>query len=344
MEALHDHSIVLTGIKPTGRPHLGNYLGTIRPALKFARDRQAFYFIADYHALTTLREPARLNRLIHEVAATWLALGLDPDRVVFYRQSAVPEIFELAWTLACTAAKGLLNRAHAYKAAVEANQSAGRDPDAEINAGLYNYPVLMAADILAFGTDRVPVGLDQVQHVEIARDIAAAFNHAFGAVLKPPQALIRSDVDTVTGLDGRKMSKSYGNEIPIMAPPEELKRLVMRIVTDSRRPEEPKDPESCNVFAIYRHLAPPADIERVRRQYLEGGVAYQRIKTELGDLLAEHFAPARRRFDELMGTPEQIAGILTQGAVKARRVARRTLMKVRRAVGIDTGALPGRPA
>ena len=335
MNTTNGTSIVLTGIKPTGRPHLGNYLGTIRPALELARNHRAFYFIADYHALTTVRDPERLNHLIDEVAATWMALGLDPREVVFYRQSAVPEIFELTWILACNAAKGLLNRAHAYKAAVDMNQLAGNDPDAEINAGLYNYPVLMAADILAFDTDQVPVGRDQVQHVEIARDMAGTFNHTFGPVLKIPQALIREDVETVTGLDGRKMSKSYGNQIPILVPPEELRRLVMRIKTDSRRPEEPKDPDTCNVFAIYRHIAPRADVERVRKLYLEGGLAYKEIKEELGTLLAEYFAPARRRFDDLMADRGRIARILAEGAVQARETARRTLLRVRQAVGID---------
>jgi tryptophanyl-tRNA synthetase len=335
MEAMDAKTTLLTGIKPTGRPHLGNYLGTIRPALEEARRHEAYYFIADYHALTTLRDPARLNALVAEAAATWLALGLEPERVVFYRQSAVPEIFELTWILACTTAKGLLNRAHAYKAAVEANQSAGRDSDADINAGLYNYPVLMAADILALETDWVPVGRDQIQHVEIARDAAAAFNRAFGPVFKIPRALIRETVGTITGLDGRKMSKSYGNEIPILAPPQELRHLVMRIVTDSRRPEEPKDPETCNVFAIYRHFAAPADVDRVRKQYLEGGLAYHKIKSELSDLLAEHLAPARRRFADLMADRNRIAHLLAQGAVKARTIAQRTLRQARRAVGMD---------
>lgn len=335
MKAYDNNTIVLTGIKPTGRLHLGNYLGTIRPALERVHHHQAYYFIADYHALTTLRDPTRLNRLIDEAAATWLALGLDPGQVVFYRQSAVPEIFELAWILACCTAKGLLNRAHAYKAAVEDNRSAGRDPDAEINAGLYNYPVLMAADILAFETSEVPVGRDQLQHVEMVRDMAATFNRIYGPVLKMPQALIRGQVETVTGLDGRKMSKSYGNEIPILAPQEEVRRLVKRIVTDSRRPVEPKDPETCNVFAIYRHFASLSEIEQVRQRYRQGGLAYHQIKEELGTLLVEHFAPARRRFAELMDDRRRIAQILENGAAQARERARRTLNRIRRAIGID---------
>jgi tryptophanyl-tRNA synthetase len=210
MKAKQSKTIVLTGIKPTGRIHVGNYLGTIRPALELASTHHAYFFIADYHGLTTIRDPEQLSRLIDETVATWLALGLDPGHIVFYRQSAVPEIFELMWVLACTSAKGLLNRAHAYKAEVAANLGAGRDADADINIGLFNYPLLIAADILAFQADRVPVGRDQQQHVEIARDVAAAFNRMFGPVFKPPQALIRETVQTIAELDGRKMSKAYG--------------------------------------------------------------------------------------------------------------------------------------
>jgi tryptophanyl-tRNA synthetase len=264
---------IVTGIKPTGRPHLGNYLGAIRPALEMALRHRAFYFIADAHALTTNRDPGQLIEMVLEVAATWVALGLDPDRVVFYRQSAVPEIFELAWVLACSAAKGLLNRGHAYKAAVERNLSAKRDPDADINTGLYTYPVLMAADILAMDADGVPVSEDQQQHVEMARDIAGTFNKHYGPVFKYPSAEIRNSAKTVTGLDGRKMSKSYRNDIPIFCEPKELRRLVMRIKTDSRRPEEPKDPEQCHVFALYRHFAPLSDVSGMRDRYLSGAKA-----------------------------------------------------------------------
>ena len=333
---MNDQSIVLTGIKPTGRPHLGNYLGTIQPSLALAQKHRAYFFIADYHALTTMRDPVRLEALIRELAATWIALGLDPGNVTFYRQSSVPEIFELMWVLACLAAKGLLNRAHAYKAAVEINREAGRDADADINAGLYNYPLLMAADILALDARWVPVGADQQQHVEIARDLAAAFNQAFGPILRMPRALIPEAVRTITGLDGRKMSKSYGNEIPVMAGPDKIRKRVMRIVTDSRPPEEPKDPDRCNVFNIYRHFAPKIDIERVRHQYLNGGLAYRQIKEALGDLLDRHFEPARARFADLMADKVRLAGILTSGADKARVNARRTLTRIRQAVGIGT--------
>jgi tryptophanyl-tRNA synthetase len=336
MESTVTDTIVLTGIKPTGRIHLGNYLGTILPALELARSHRAFFFIADYHGLTTTQDPATFNRRIEEMAATWLALGLDPERSIFYRQSAIPEIFELMWVLACTSAKGLLNRAHAYKAAAEANIEAGRDADANVNNGLYNYPILMAADILAFQADWVPVGRDQVQHVEIARDVAAAFNRLYGPVLKLPQALVGETIQTVTGLDGRKMSKSYGNEIPVLAQPNELRRLVMRIVTDSRRPEEPKDPEQCNLFALYRHFADQPDIDHLHRQYLAGGVAYHRVKEALARQLIRRFESGRARYAELMAGSERLRQILDSGSARARRVARRTMAAVRRAVGIDS--------
>lgn len=324
---------VVTGIKPTGRPHLGNFLGTIRPALEMALQHRAFYFIADAHALTTTRNPGRLTERVLEVAATWEALGLDPERVVFYRQSAVPEIFELAWILACSTAKGILNRGHAYKAAVERNQSAKRDPDADINAGLYTYPVLMAADILAMDADRVPVGEDQQQHVEMARDIAGAFNNSYGKVFKYPGAEVCDAVKTVPGLDGRKMSKSYGNEIPILCDPEELRRRVMRIKTDSRRPEEPKDPEQCNVFALYRHFAPLADVSGMRDRYVAGGVAYKEVKEELHAVLIERFGAARARFSDLMADPDTIFRQLDEGGFKARAAAHQVLERVRQAVG-----------
>lgn len=328
-------TIVLTGIKPTGHIHLGNYLGTIRPALELASTHDAYFFIADYHGLTTIHNPEKLNRLIDKTVATWLSLGLDPTRAVIYRQSAVPEIFELMWVLACTAAKGLLNRAHAYKAAVAANLDAGRDADADINAGLFNYPLLMAADILAFQTDLVPVGRDQQQHIEITRDVAAAFNRLFGPVFKLPRSLIRESVQTITGLDGRKMSKTYGNEIPVLADPGELRRAVMRIVTDSRRPADPKDPEQCNVFALYRHFAVEGDITRLRERYLTGGVAYQTVKAALAELLIARFEMARRQYHDWMADRTRLRQILAEGASRARYTALKTLRRVRQAVGID---------
>ena len=307
----------------------------IRPALELADQYRSLVFIADYHALTTSRDPIALNRRLHEVAATWLALGLDPDRVVFFRQSDIPEVFEMAWILSCVTSKGLLNRAHAYKAAVASNRQVGRDKDAGINAGIYNYPVLMAADILLFDTDTVPVGHDQKQHIEISRDIAAEFNATYGRVLRKPKEWIRENVTMVPGLDGRKMSKSYRNTIPIFAPPEAVRKQVMRIRTDSKRPEDSKDPDRCNVFAIYRHFAAPEAVELKRRQYLSGGVAYSDIKHELVDLLESTFGPFRQAFRLLTRDPSGVDRVLKDGAARARRRARPMLAKVRRRVGIE---------
>ena len=327
--------IALTGIKPTGTPHLGNYLGMIKPALELARSFQGFYFIADYHALTTTQDRNKLKRRIYEVAATWLALGLDPDRVVFYRQSDIAEVFELAWILACHTPKGLLNRAHAYKAAVEENISAGKSVDDNINAGLYNYPVLMAADILLFGTDFVPVGLDQKQHVEIVRDIAVRVNSRFGNVLNVPEALIREEVMTIPGLDGRKMSKSYRNTIPIFADPKVIRRQVMRIVTDSKVPEQPKDPDKCNVFAIWRNFAQAGAVEDKRQRYLRGGLAYSEIKQELCELLLAKFDEGRQVYANYLKETNSIDKILKRGAEKARIVAGPLLSRIRRKIGIE---------
>lgn len=325
----------VTGIKPSGEPHLGNLLGAIEPALGLVASHDAFFFIADAHALTTSPEPEELRRLVREVAATWLSCGLDPDDAVLYRQSDVPDTFELAWILSCSAAKGLLNRAHAYKAAVEENERAGRHPDEGVSAGLFSYPVLMAADVLLMGADVVPVGADQLQHVEIARDVARALNRRYGEVLTVPQPIVHEGVASVPGTDGRKMSKGYGNTLPILAPPEELRRRVMGIVTDSRRPEEPKDPETCHVFGVYRHVAPPERVEAMRRRYLEGGLAYREVKEELAGLLVERFAEARERYAELEANPGVVDAILERGGRRARDRARETTSRVRRAAGVD---------
>ncbi len=330
--------IAVTGIKPSGTPHIGNYLGMIRPALELTRTHRALYFIADYHALTTVTDGGTLRELVHDVAATWLALGLDPERVIFYRQSDLPEVFELAWVLSCCTPKGLLNRAHAYKALVDENVGAGRSPDEGVNAGLFTYPVLMAADIILFGAHAVPVGQDQRQHVEIARGIASSFNARYGDVLTVPEALVRQDVATVPGLDGRKMSKSYENVIPIFAPPEELRRLVRRMVTDSRRPEEPKDPDSDTLFGLFRQFASPEETAAMRERYLRGGVAYSEVKDRLGELLGDHFAGARGAHNTLLADSARIDRILAEGARKARPLARSLMARVREAVG--AGPLP----
>ena len=326
--------IALTGIKPTGPPHIGNYLGMIKPALELAQDHQALYFLADYHALTTVKDRDRLIQLTYEVVAAWIALGLDPDKVIFYRQSDIIEVFELTWILDCFAAKGLLNRAHAYKAIVDENLKTGRDPDKQINMGLFNYPVLMAADILLYGSHVVPVGLDQKQHLEMTRDIAIAFNKNYGDILTLPEASIKEEVMTIPGTDGRKMSASYNNTLPVFAPPKELRKRVMRIVTDSKRPEDPKDPESCNVFAIYRHFAASDAVDSTRRRYLQGGLAYGELKAELFDLLESTFGNAREKYNELLADRDEIDRILMKGAEEARAIALPIIERVRQAVGV----------
>lgn len=330
------HKVALTGIKPTGVPHVGNWLGAIRPGLELARDPQlqAVYFIADYHALTSVHEPRELRRMTLDVAATWLAFGLDPERTLFYRQSDVPEVFELSWILACVTSKGWMNKMHAYKAAVDKNLASGQhDPDLGVNIGLYTYPVLMAADILLFDSDVVPVGKDQVQHVEIARDMAQRVNHLFGDVLKLPKAFHNENVAVVPGLDGRKMSKSYGNVIPLFLPSKRLKQLINKIVTDSTPPEAPKDPESSNIFQIYRAVATPEQTAELAQRY-RTGIGWGEAKAALFDVLDAALGPARERYEGLMADTSQIDAVLARGAARARSVARGTLERVRKAIGV----------
>lgn len=332
--------IALSGIKPTGTLHIGNYLGMIKPALELIEKFQTLYFIADYHALTTLKDRDALNLSVYEVAATLLALGLDPEEVIFFRQSDIPEIFEFTWILNCFTAKGLLNRAHAYKAAVDENLISGKQPDAEINAGLYNYPVLMAADILLYGSHVVPVGQDQRQHVEIARDIAIAVNSSCGPILTVPEPLIQATVMTIPGVDGRKMSKNYNNTIPIFAGPQNLRKQVLRIVTDSKKPQDPKNPDECNVFNIFKYFAPPEAAAAVRKTYLSGGLAYSEIKQQLYELLNEFFGSRRNTYHQLLHDKDRLDGILSAGADKARAIAGPLLHRLRRAVGISRSS-PG---
>ena len=333
--------VAVTGIQSSGRPHLGNYLGMIRPALALAGRHEVFYFIADAHALTTQRDGEAMRRHTHELAATWLALGVDPRRMTLYRQSDVPEVFELTWVLACHAGKGLLNRAHAYKAAAGANQAAGRPADHGVNAGVFAYPLLMAADILALGAEVVPVGRDQKQHVEIAREIAAAFNAVRGPVLVSPEVLIDQRVATIPGLDGRKMSKSYGNTLPIFVEVDELRALVARIVTDSRPPEAPKDPDTCRLFALYRQLAQPGAVASMRSRYLEGGVSYREVKEELVGLLEAGFGPARVAYRALLADPAELDRVLAAGAERARTRAAPVMERVRDAVGLRAARASG---
>lgn len=324
----------VTGIKPTGTPHLGNYLGMYRPALELARDHMAFYFIADYHALTVEAPPEVRRELSHQVAATSLALGLDPSRAVLYRQSDLPEVCELAWILACITPKGLLNRGHAYKAVRDANLASGRDADVGVNVGLFNYPVLMAADVLIMQADAVPVGQDQQQHVEILRDVAAAFNRRYGRLLTLPQAAIDSRVATIPGLDGQKMSKSYGNAIPIFAEPAELRRLVMRIRTDSRTPDEAKDPDTDPVFSLYRHVADADAAGTLLRRYEAGSVGYGEAKELLVEALEAALGEPRRRYGEALRDHGLLEAVLTEGAAQARERAVPLLRAVREAVGL----------
>lgn len=326
--------IALTGIKPSGEIHLGNYLGAIAPALDMVKTYRGLYFIADYHALTTVRSKTDLQRQVYELAATWLALGLDPNEVVFYRQSDVPEIFELSWILACMAPKGSLNRAHAYKAASDANVAAGNDPDLYVSAGLYYYPVLMAADILAFGTQVVPVGQDQKQHLEMARDMAVSFNSTYGEILTVPEVAIQENVKTIPGVDGQKMSKSYGNTIPLFAPSKALRKRVMLIVTDSKGIDEPKDPDACNLYNIYKHFAPPEALAATREKYLKGGLGYGYLKQELFEILEQKFGPERDRYNALLADQAGLDKILGEGAAKARAIAQPILKNVRQAIGI----------
>ena len=324
----------MSGIKPTGELHIGNYLGMIRPAFKLAEEYRALYFIADYHALTTVKDRTALDQQVYDLAAGLLALGLDTEKIIFFRQADIPEIFELTWILSCFTTKGLLNRAHAYKAAVDDNTAAGRQPDTDINTGLYNYPVLMAADILLYGSHVVPVGRDQNQHVEIARDIALAANNLYGKILTVPEAVIHPEVMTIPGTDGRKMSKNYNNTLSIFADAKTRRKQVMRIVTDSKNPADPKNPDKCNVFAVYRHFASQQKIERTRNLYLNGGLAYSDIKQELFDLLDAKFANSRDAFVNLRSDTACLDDILGKGAQRARALAEPIMEKLRYKIGI----------
>jgi tryptophanyl-tRNA synthetase len=324
----------VTGIQPSGTPHLGNYFGMIEPALALAEEGSAVYFVADLHALTTVRDPRVLERLTFEVTATWVALGLDPDRSILYRQSDLPEVCELAWVLSCVTAKGLLNRGHAYKTLVDENRRRGRPLDDGVSAGVFNYPLLMAADILIHNADLVPVGVDNRQHIEITRDVAAALNTVYGDVFTLPEAVIADRAGMIPGTDGRKMSKSYNNVIPIFAKPAELNRRVMAIVTDSRRPNEPKDPATCTVFALYQHLATPDEVADLAARYEAGTVGYREAKQLLLAAHERRFGSARQHFDDLHADRGRLEAILADGAHRARAAARRGLGNARQAVGI----------
>ena len=317
----------LTGIQPSGTPHVGNWLGAIRPALALSESCEGYYFIASYHALTTSRDPALLRERILDVAATWLALGLDPTRTVLWTQQDVPEVTELAWILSCVASKGLLDKAHAFKDAVTKGSKF-------VSAGLYTYPILMAADILAFDSDLVPVGRDQKQHVEMARGMAQSLNHIYGDLLKVPEPLIQDNVAIVPGTDGQKMSKSYGNTVPLFLPPKKLRKRLMAIKTDSRSLADPKDPDTCTVFALYRLFGTPEQQADLAERYRAGGLGYGHAKQELFELMNDQLTIPRDRYNELMARPDEIRDILTNGARRAKLTAQATLNRVRVGVGL----------
>ena len=333
---------VLTGITTSGTPHLGNYVGAIRPTVRASRlaEVQSFYFLADYHALIKVGDPARVQRSTLEIAATWLACGLDPEHVTFYRQSDVPEIPELTWFLTCVTGKGVLNRAHAYKASVDKNTAADEEPDAGVTAGLFMYPVLMGADILMFNAHQVPVGRDQIQHIEMARDMAASFNHLYGEHFTQPQAVIEEHVATLPGLDGRKMSKSYDNTIPLFTPPAQLRKLIMGIVTDSKAPGEPKSTEGSALFQLYQAFASAEETAAFAQAYAQG-IAWGEAKQQVFERLDQEIAPMREVYEQLMKDPSAIEATLKRGADKARAIATPFMAQLRHAVGLrplDTSA------
>lgn len=326
---------VLTGITTTGTPHLGNFVGAIRPAIEASReaDVDAYLFLADYHALIKCADPDMIAQSSREIAATWLALGLDPEKAHFYRQSDIPEITELCWVLTCSAAKGLMNRAHAYKAAVQANDASGEDPDFGITMGLFSYPILMAADILIFNAHKVPVGRDQIQHVEMARDIAQRFNHNFQELFTLPEAVVDDNVAVLQGLDGRKMSKSYNNTIPLFGTEKQLKKGINKIKTNLLEPGEPKDPDDATVYQIWCAFANAAERESMRQAFLDG-IAWGEAKNQLFERVNDELAPARLRYEALMANPGEIEAILRSGADRLRPQSKALLASVRDAVGL----------
>ena len=327
---------VLTGITTSGTPHLGNYVGAIRPSIAASRDESidSFFFLADYHALIKCQDPELVRQSSKEIAATWLALGLDTDKALFYRQSDIPEITELTWVLCCNAAKGLMNRAHAYKAAVQSNEEAGEDPDFGVTMGLFSYPVLMAADILMFKAGKIPVGRDQIQHVEMARDIAQRFNHNFADVFTLPEAVVDDSVAVLQGLDGRKMSKSYNNTIPLFQTEKQLRKSINKIKTNLLEPGEPKDPDDSTVFQVWAAFASVQETARMRSEFANG-IAWGEAKKQLFELINGELSEARVRYLQLMGDPHYIESLLQRGAERAREHSAPLMQKVRQAVGIS---------
>ena len=330
-------TVTLTGVQPTGDVHLGNYIGAIRPLADLAVDpaRDVYVFVADLHALNSRPDPAVLRERSRRLVATLLACGLDRPNVHVYRQSRVPAVAGMAAVLSNVTAKGLLNRAHAYKAAVAANVAAGRDPEHGVNTGLYSYPLLMAADILALDADEVPVGADQAQHLEIAVDLAQQFSRSYRpGVLREPRALIPQTTATLPGVDGRKMSKSYGNTLPLMAEPDDMRKRIRRIVTDSTPPEQPKDPDACTLVALLRAFADPATVAAVEQRYRSGGIGYGEVKARLADAVEARIAPMRTRYQRLLSDPAELDARLAKGEQRACRRADRTLARTMVAMGL----------
>lgn len=329
---------ILTGVKPTGTPHLGNYLGAIKPAIKLGKEALAtggkhFMFIADYHAINAEKDPAILREKLREIACIYLAGGLDPKQSIFYRQSDIPEIPEITTILYAYTPKGLMNKSHAYKAQVDKNRETGKPDDDGINMGLYTYPTLMAADILAYDSDIVPVGKDQIQHVEIARDIAGAINaHYNRELLKQPEYYVDEHVAVVPGIDGRKMSKSYGNVIPLFEDDKAIKKAIFSIKTDSRPMEEPKNPDEILVYEIYKAIATPAQLQEMGDGLRQGKLGYGHIKNMLLDAVVNEIKEAREKYNYYMAHFNEVEDMLADGAAKARPIARKTLDRLKNAV------------
>ncbi|MCM1294266.1 MAG: tryptophan--tRNA ligase [Muribaculaceae bacterium] len=326
------NDIILTGIKPTGTPHLGNYVGALKPLIEMAKTNKTFMFIADLHALNIIHDPKLIRQHTYEIAAMLVALGLDLRNAVLFRQSDITQVYQLSNLLMNVTPKGLMNRAHSYKAAMDRNAAAGLDVDSGVNMGLYTYPILMAADILLYNTDKVPVGADQKQHVEFARDIAGYFNNIYGKTFKLPEPVIGETTGIIPGLDGRKMSKSYDNIIPLFAPSNELKKKIMRIITDSKTPDEPKDPETSTIFQLYQNFATDAEIADLRDKFVSGGMGYGTAKTILFEKIDSVLGDARREYERLMANPAELDAILADGATRARVVAADVFARVKHAM------------
>ena len=324
--------IVLTGIKPTGTPHMGNYIGALHPLIEMAKTRKTFVFIADLHALNIIHDPNQIRQHTYEIAAILLALGLNLENATLFRQSDIVQVSQLSTMLMNVTPKGLMNRAHSYKAAVEKNMASGADVDAGVNMGLYTYPILMAADILLYNTDVVPVGADQKQHVEFARDIAGYFNHTYGETFKLPEPVISADAGIIPGLDGRKMSKSYDNIIPLFAPESELKKKIMRIITDSKLPDEPKNPDESTIFQLYRQFANADEIADMRARFERGGMGYGDAKRILFEKINSVLSGPRAEYERLMSNTSELDNVLASGAACARAVAEKTYERVHRAM------------